>query len=240
MSKDRRSQSARQLSRKPRGRAPSQTVRPVPARTNRTQLVFAILSSLVICGLIGAAVASVSPAGLFDDSGADDASDAENFQDPNQDVIAEQQTVVAARPDDIEELLLLANLYGNSSRVGEAIPIYERVLSMVPEDASARLSFARVLADAGMTADAELQFTKVLELDPNSQPAHYYLAELLRLSSPPRMGEAIDHYRRASEIDGTTLISERSREQLGSLGLASPAGGTSTLSTPVSAEKATP
>lgn len=240
MSKDRRPQPARQSSRKPRERATSQTVRPVPARTNRTHLAFAILSSLVICGLIGAAVATVSPVGLFDDPGADDASDAENFQDPNQDVIAEQQTVVAARPDDIEELLLLANLFGNSSRVGDAIPIYERVLSMVPEDASARLSFARVLADGGMTADAEWQFMKVLELEPNSQPAHYYLAELLRLSSPPRTGEAIDHYRRASEIDGTTLISERSREQLASLGVASPAGGTPTLSTPVPAEEATP
>ena len=202
-------------------------------RNNRTQLLFIIFSSLIICGLIGAAVATVVPANLLDDSGADEQENAENFVDPNDDVISEQQTAVAGNPNDIEELLLLANLYANSSRLGDAIPIYEQVLTVAPQDSSARLSFARALADGGMTADAELQFGRVLELDPNSQQAHYYLAELLRLATPPRTAEAIGHYQRAAEIDGTTLISERSRDQLAALGAANPPSGTANLSTPI-------
>ncbi len=211
-----------------------------PARTNWAQLLFAILSSLVICGLIGAAVATVVPADLLGESGSDDQENAENFQDPNGDVIAEQQTVVAGNSGNIEELLLLANLYGNSSRLGDAIPIYERVLSIAPQDANARLSFARALADGGMTADAELQFTRVLELEPNSQQAHYYLAELLRLSTPPRTSEAVEHYQQAAVIDDTTLISERSRQQLATLGVASPAVGSVGSSTPVLVDEGTP
>ena len=217
-------------------RSPSETSN----RASRSQLVFVVLSSLVICGLIGAAAATIVPAGPLGDAGSDDQENAENFQDPNDDVIAEQQTAVAGNPDDIEELLLLANLYGNSSRLGDAIPIYEQVLSLAPQDSGARLSFARALADGGMTADAELQFTKVLELDPDSQQAHYYLAELLRLATPPRMAEAIEHYRRAAEIDETTLISERSRDQLASLGAATPPSGTAIDSTPIPQVRGTP
>jgi len=208
------------------------------SRTNRAQIVFAILSSLVICGLIAAALLTVSPAGLFDGLGSGDEGDAENFQDPGADVIAENQTVVAANPDDLESVLFLANLLGNSNRLAEAIPLYERALEIAPQDANARLSFARALSDGGMLADADLQFRKVLELEPDNQQAHYYLAELYRLEVPPRTSEAIVHYRRAAEIDSTTLISERSREQLATLGVASPTGSPGVPTAPV--QEATP
>lgn len=240
VSKVRRPGRDHRSARKPAARPVGSASRSSPDPANRTRLIFLILSSLMVCGLIGAAVATVIPANLLDDSDADDSQNAENLRDPNDDVIAEQQTAVAENPADVEELLLLANLYGNSSRLGDAIPIYEQVLSMAPQDASARLSFARALADGGMTADAELQFDRVLELEPESQPAHYYLAELLRLSTPPRTAEAIEHYRRAAAIDETTLISERSREQLATLGAASPQSGTASLSTPAPVEEATP
>lgn len=212
--------------------------RPALSRTNRMQVVFAIVSSLVICGLIGAALLTVSPEGLFDGFGSNGEGDLENFQDPNEDVIAQQQTAVAGSPDDLEALLLLANLLGNSGRLAEAIQHYERALQIAPEDADARLSFARALSDGGMSADAELQFKKVLELEPDNQQAHYYLAELYRLSVPPRTNEAIIHYQRAAEIDNTTLISERSREQLATLGVASPTGSPADQLPPV--EEATP
>jgi len=187
------------------------------------QLAFVIISSLVICGMLGAAVVTISPEDLFGDSGSSE-DEAQNFDDPNQGVIEEQQTVVASQPDDVEETLLLANLLGNTGRLAEAIPVYERAIDLAPEDSGVRLAFARALADGGMEADAELQFTSALELDPNSQEAHYYLAELYRAWTPPRDIEAIVHYRRAAEIDATTLIAERAATQLASLGAATPAG----------------
>ena len=238
-----RAPTSKQVRRSGRGQRDRVGNRPppkAPHRNSRTQLLFVIFSSLIICGLIGAAVATVVPADLLGDSGADDQENAENFVDPNDDVIAEQQTAVAGNPDDIEEQLLLANLYANSGRLADAIPIYERVLGAAPQDSSARLSFARALADGDMAADAELQFRKVLELDPNSQQAHYYLAELLRLATPSRSEEAIGHYQRAAEIDTTTLISERSRDQLAALGVASPSSGTAIVSTPILPKEGTP
>jgi cytochrome c-type biogenesis protein CcmH/NrfG len=189
----------------------------------RAQAVFAIVSALVICAMISGVFVSLSFGDVFGDLFNDDATDRENYVDPNSDIIAEQETVVAQNPDDLESILLLANLLGNSNRLGDAIPHYERALEISPDDVEARISFARALADGDMRADAELQFQQALELDPESQPAHYYLAELYVGWDPARTDEALTHYQRAAEIDPGTLIGERSQTQLDTLGAGSPA-----------------
>lgn len=202
------------------------------SRLGRTQLAFVVISSLVICGLLGAAIATLSPGDLFGSDGSSDDGSSENFGDQNRDVIAEQQTVVALDPEDLEATLLLANLLGNSARLGEAIPLYERATDLAPDDPGVRLAFARALADGGMNADAELQFLRALELDPESQEAHYYLAELYASWSPPRTDEAIPHYQRAVEIDPTTRISELASTQLAALGAATPGGSPPAATSP--------
>ena len=202
----------------------------------RAQVVFAIVSSLVICAMIGGVFVSLSFGDVFGDLFADDTSDRENFVDPNSDIISEQETIVAENPDNLEDVLLLANLLGNSSRLADAIPLYERALAMSPEDTGARVSFARALADGDIQADAELQFQRALELDAESQPAHYYLAELYVNWSPARTDEALVHYRRAAEIDPGTLIGERSQTQLDTMGAGTPDATPATAgSTPVEA-----
>jgi tetratricopeptide (TPR) repeat protein len=119
-------------------------------------------------------------------------------------------------------LLLLANLLGNSNRLDEAIPLYEKATQMRPQDASVRLDFARALADGGKTADAEVQFLKALALEPENQAANYYLAELYRSWTPSRATEAIPLYQRAVQIDGGTFIAQQAMNQLTALGVASP------------------
>lgn len=216
-----------------RGRRPTPTrpVRKEPllaARTNRAQVVFGILSILVVCGLVAAAVATLSWEDLLDSLGVNDPSDEENYQDPNADLISAQQTFVAENPDDLEETLVLANLLGNTGRLPEAIPLFERVLEQRPDDFSARLAFARALGDGGMRADAELQFQTLLEAEPDNQEAHYYLAELYRLWEPARTEEAIVHYRRVTELDVTTFFADLAWQQLGVLTGATPPPGVAT------------
>jgi len=198
-------------------------------------MAFVILSGLVICAMLSAVFVSLSFSDVFGDLFDDDEDpNASNYENPNEDIISAQETIVAENPDDLEALLLLANLYGNSNRLGDAIPVYERALQLAPDDVGARVSFARALADGGMEADAMLQFEKALQLDPNSQPAHYYLAELYMAESPARTDEALEHYRRAAEIDPTTLIGERSQTQIDTLGAGTPDAS------PVSSPQASP
>lgn len=172
--------------------------------------------------MLGGVFVSLSASDVFGNLFGGDESDSENFVDPNSDIIAAQETIVARNPDDLEDILLLANLLGNSNRLGDAIPLYERALELAPNDVEARVSFARALADGDMQADAELQFQRAIDLNPESQTAHYYLAELYLVWSPARTAEALDLYRRAAEIDPGTLIGERSQTQLDTLGLGTP------------------
>ncbi|MGC4191405.1 MAG: tetratricopeptide repeat protein [Thermomicrobiales bacterium] len=197
------------------------------SRASRTQIVFLIISSLVVCSLILAGVVAIAT----DQLSSNDDSTQQAYTDPNKDVIAEQQTKVAENPDDYYALTLLANLLGNTGRLTEAIPLYEKALQMRPDDQGVRLDFARALADGGHRSDAEIQFKKLIEQDPNNQQAHYYLAEMYRVSAPPRTEEAIAEYQKAIAIDPSTYMAQQATDQLKSLGItvspvASPVAGT--------------
>lgn len=220
-------------SRRPQPQRPAKRRNQGPlAGATRAQLVFTIVSSLVICAMLGGVFVSLSVTDVFGNLFGEDESDAENYVDPNSDIIAAQETIVAQNPDDLEDILLLANLLGNSNRLADAIPLYERALGLSPDDVEARVSFARTLADGDMQADAELQFQRAIELDPDSQIAHYYLAELYLAWTPARTDEALSLYRRAAEIDPTTLIGERSQTQLDTLGAGTPSTSPEAISTP--------
>jgi len=202
-----------------RRRAPA----PSPVKSgNRMQIAYVMISSLVVCSLLAVALATIDLADLF--GGSED--DSANFDDQNADLIAEQETVVAQNPDDVNELVFLANLLGNTGRVTEAVPYYEKAVQLAPEDYGIRLDFARTLKDAGLNADAETQFLAVLKADPENQTAHYYLAELYQTWEPPRTEEAIAHYRRAVEIDMTTFIAQLAQDKLDALAPGTPGAAT--------------
>jgi len=150
---------------------------------------------------------------------------------PGQDLLR-QGIEVVANPDDIEAMLLLANLLGNSDRLTEAIPWYERVLAARPTDIVARLDFARALADGGLTSDAELQFVRAIEIDPRSQDAHYYLAELYQNSVPSRQAEAAREFGEARAIDPATYLGQQADRALTQLGVGQAAGSPSPIATP--------
>ena len=184
----------------------------------------------MVCSIVIAGIATISFDGLFGDDGGDNA---QNYQDPNKDVISEQQTIVAQNPDDVQSVALLANLLGNTGRLKEAIPLYERALNMRPDDIGIRLDFARALADGNLRADAEKQFQEILSRDPDNQQARYYLAELYRGWVPARTDEAIAQYQRAVEIDPSTYIAQQSQHQLEALGAATPVASPNANGTPI-------
>jgi cytochrome c-type biogenesis protein CcmH/NrfG len=177
---------------------------------------FIAFAMLIVCSLVGSALIYVPFDELFDFGGdGDDLS--ENVPDPNADVIAEQRQVVEENPDDVDAVLLLADILGNSGHLDEAIPYYEQAIELAPDDASIRLSFARSLADGDLQQDAELQFERVLELEPDNQAALYYLAELYMAWDPPRQEEAEALYQQAIDADPDTFLASQAKDRLTSI-----------------------
>lgn len=202
------------------------------AGASRAQIILVIVSMLVICSMVGGVFVGLTQTEIFGNLFSD-GGDEENYANPNSDIIAAQETIVASNPDSVEDVLLLANFLANSGRLGDAIPHFEHVLELAPDDINARLTFARALADGDLIADAELQFNKVLEVEPDNQEAHYYLARMYMESTPQRTDEAVPHYQRVVEIDSTTLIAEQAQQQLDVLGVsASPEAATPAAATP--------
>lgn len=187
------------------------------------QVAIVSFAALIICSLVGSALVVIPFDGLFND---DDGADTENIANPNDDLIEEQLSVVEANPDDIDAILLLANIMGNSGRLEEAIPYYEQAVDLAPNEASVRLDFARALSDGELQQDAELQFQRALEIDPESQEATYYLAELYLNWDPPRTEEAVVLLEQSIELDPDSFFAEQAENRLDSISPAGSAEGT--------------
>ena len=104
----------------------------------------------------------------------------------------------------------------------EAIPIYERLLESDPDNAKVRLDFARGLQSNDMSQDAEAQFLRVLELEPDNHSAHYYLARLYMDWQPRRQDEAVVHFQRVIEIAPDSFLAEQSQSVLDTLNQSTP------------------
>jgi cytochrome c-type biogenesis protein CcmH/NrfG len=190
------------------------------------RIAYIVISALVVCSMIAVALATIDFSSLWNE-GAEDVS-----VDPNADLVAEQQTVVAQNPEDIEQVLLLANLLTNTGRIAEATEWYERALELDPGNNGVRLDFARSLQEHSLNADAEVQFLKVLESDPDNLPGHYYLAQLYMDWRPQRQGEAKALFERVIQINPDSFLAEQARVQLDSMGQTTPIASPG-VSTPV-------
>lgn len=175
---------------------------------NQMKIAYIVISALVVCSMLAVALVSIDVSGLWNE-GEEDV-----IVDPNADLIADQQTIVAQDPDNVDQVLLLANLLANTGRMPEALDWYERAIDLAPDDNSIRLDFARSLQTNNMPADAEAQFLQVLEKDTQSISGHYYLAELYMSWKPQRREEARVHYERVLEINPDSFLSEQARLEL--------------------------
>lgn len=214
-----------------RGRR-SRPAKPAARRSpfgNASQLrvAYIVISGLVVCSMLAVALTTIDFSGLWG-GGEDDV-----IVDPNADLIADQQTVVAQDPEDVDQVVLLANLLANTGRMGEATDWYEKALDLAPDDNSIRLDFARSLQVNGMSVDAEAQFLQVLENDPSSISGHYYLAQLYMDWKPQRRDEAREHFERVLEINPEAFLAEQAELELEAMRQTTPVASPGS-STPVS------
>ena len=203
---------------------PSKPPKRSPRKISRLQLIALIFTGLVVCSMIGGVTASV----VLDSwrSGSDSSNETDLSTDTNDDVLHELETAAAENPQDAEAQAALGNYYANTGNFDLAVTYYERAVQLSPEDWTIRLTFAQALMTNRKLADAELQFDKILEAEPQNATAWYYLGQLYQLFDPPRDDEAIYAYQQVIRFGPDTFVATQAADKLSALGatpVASPA-----------------
>ncbi|MFF0448899.1 tetratricopeptide repeat protein [Streptomyces sp. NPDC004609] len=83
-------------------------------------------------------------------------------------------------------------------RPEEALPLLEELLREEPDDVAGRYAFGICLTDTGRTAEAQVQFRRVLDHDPRHYQAAYRLGRLLQADADP--AGAAEAYRKVLAV----------------------------------------
>lgn len=178
---------------RPAGRG---TAPPPRSPNSRAQAIFAILGLVVVFSLLFGLVAVG-----FDGVGRGSPTEDPFARPSGPNLVATYEARLRDNPDDVNTMLVLANILQNQGDFPNAIVWYERATTLKPTDTEARLAFGQALAAYGQNFDAEAQYRKVLELDPKSARAEFYLGQLYARWNPPRPDEARVRYTRASDLE---------------------------------------
>ena len=174
-------------------------------------MIFSVVGLVVVFSLvIGTVLYGLDTQGVGDtDAGQDPASSGGQAN-----LVPTYEARLRANPDDLDAMLLLANILQNRGDYAGAIGQYNRAVELRPDDLRIRLAFGQALANYGQRSDAEAQYRRALELDPNSPEAEYSLGQLYVRWDPPRSEEARQHYTRASDLQPEGSWGRAAREAL--------------------------
>lgn len=201
--------------RRPSPRRTSQPPKAPPSRRQSKLYVIAAVGIAVL--LIFTALEAVLP----DLAGGGSSDDDLIFNPPIEMTPGGQEAEMRERlekdPNDVNAMLVLADLLANTGRGGEAIPWYEQAIQHRPDDYNLRIAFGRTLMQARFPLDAQLQFERARELAPTNPEPVFLLGQLFMESDPPREDQAREMYEEVLRLAPDSTYAERAQDQLDKL-----------------------
>lgn len=192
-------------------------------RSNGNRAYVVIVGIIVAFLLLGTVAGVIADRSASDNDGSTD--DLDVIVTPGAE-IARLQTQVASDPDDLDSLVVLAEILANSGRAPEAIPLFEDAVRRRPDDASLRLAFGRTLLRTNNVFDAEIQLRRATDLDPDDATAAFYLAQVFEAKGEAGLEDARRWYQKTIDLSPDSLIADEARDALDFLG--TPVVGTAT------------
>jgi len=131
--------------------------------------------------------------------------------DPNQ-LIAR----ATANPNDSDAVGALADYYDKTGQYQPALALYQRYIALRPDDARAHVSVGELLLISGDVPGARTQFAQAIVLQPAvnvAAQAHLGLGNADTALQPPRLTDALNEYRQASELDPSGDIGSNARSR---------------------------
>lgn len=184
------------------------------SRPSNSSRAFTLIAIAIIVLLLISSVLLLIP---FGTGGGDDGVDDDIVRVTPGAEVARLETAVATNPDDIDSMVVLAEVLANSGRISESFPWFERAIQQRPDDATLRIAFGRALQRAGNSFDAELQLKRSVELDTTSSAAPFYLGLFYESQEPPDPDSAREWYQRAIDAAPDSVIAGQARDRLAEL-----------------------
>jgi Tfp pilus assembly protein PilF len=139
--------------------------------------------------------------------------------DPNQLIRA-----VTANPNDANAIGALADYYYHlGGQPQQALILYQKYVTLRPNDALARVTLGELLFGSGDLAGAHSQFVQAITFasattDPQTTArAHLDLGDVYTALQPPRQNDALAEYKQASDLDPSGDIGDQARTKLAAL-----------------------
>ncbi|HMW07776.1 MAG TPA: tetratricopeptide repeat protein [Leptospiraceae bacterium] len=129
---------------------------------------------------------------------------AESFEDlkMHDNAIASLEKAMRLRPDDIDTLVQLADLYYNRGNLSQAEETFRKVIRITHGDSnteSARVNLGIILDDMERYGEAIFEFEKAIELNPKNENAYYNLGIAYKHAGQPT--KALESWRKAYAIN---------------------------------------
>ncbi len=120
-------------------------------------------------------------------------------------------------PNDVDAMIILADLLANSGRGTEAIQWYDKAIELKPDDISLRIAFGTVLMQYSYNLDAELQLQKAHDLNPKDPQPLYLLGQLYENEATPQPDLARQMYQQAENAQPGSVYGNLAKDRIAAL-----------------------
>jgi tetratricopeptide (TPR) repeat protein len=130
---------------------------------------------------------------------------------------------VTANPNDSDSLGALADYDNQTGQQQQALTLYQKYITLRPDDARARVTLAELLIGSGNLAAAQSQLVQAISFasattDPQTTArAHLDLGDVYTALQPPRQNDALAEYKQASDLDPSGDVGDQARTKLAAL-----------------------
>lgn len=130
---------------------------------------------------------------------------------------AQMRARLQKNPNDVDAMVILADLLANSGRGTESFQWYDKAVTLRPNDLSLRIAFGTVLMQYAYNLDAQIQFQKAHDLDPKDPQSLYLLGQLYENENPPQIAQALKMYQQAETADPGSVYSGLAKDRIAAL-----------------------
>ncbi len=120
--------------------------------------------------------------------------------------------VVDKEPDDLPDMLRLANMLEDNSFYDQAAIYYKRYLSKMPKNVDARIDYGVTLFEGGNASGAIEQIKEALKIDPNHQKGLFNLGVIYLNAGDIEKANAA--FRRCVKVNPNTDIGKKAKEAI--------------------------